>query len=122
MIGTRILVAGSVVLAILLVLLLALQPRRAGPNRQTSQPLVVYCAAGLKPPVELIARVYERDFGIPVQLQYGGSGTLLSNLRVAGKGDLFLAADESYLWMARSNRLVQEILPLATMRPVIAVQ
>jgi molybdate transport system substrate-binding protein len=86
-----------------------------------SAPLVVYCAAGLKPPVSEIARRYEARFGVPVQIQYGGSGTLLANLRVAAKGDLFIAADQSYMDAARSQRLVDEILPLAYLTPVLAV-
>ena len=93
------------------------------PSRQSAvTPLVLYCAAGIKQPVEAAARAYERSFGIPVHIQYGGSGTLLSNLRVARKGDLFLAADESYLLMARSNHLLKEIIPLSRMVPVIAVR
>ena len=40
--------------------------------------LVVFCAAGIKPPAEAAAKDYEKEYGIPVQLQYGGSGTLLS--------------------------------------------
>jgi molybdate transport system substrate-binding protein len=122
MIGARILVAVSVLAVVVLVLLLAVRPRSERSGREMHRPLILYCAAGLKPPAEAIARLYEKSFGVPIQLQYGGSGTLLSNLRVAGKGDLFLAADESYIWMARSNHLVQETLPLASMRPVIAVQ
>jgi molybdate transport system substrate-binding protein len=122
MIRARTFVAISLLVAAGLVLLLGFKPWRGKPGGQAHRPLVLYCAAGLKAPVELIARAYETNFGVPVQLQYGGSGTLLSNLRVAGKGDLFVAADDSYLWMGRSNHLVQEILPIATMSPVIAVQ
>lgn len=84
-------------------------------------PLVVYCAAGLKGPVEAIARRYEEEYGVPVQLQYGGSQTLLANLEIAGRGDLFLPADDSYLAPAREKRLIAETIPLARMRPVLAV-
>jgi molybdenum ABC transporter molybdate-binding protein len=113
--------AFSVFAAGLLVVLLVLRPRE--PGRAAGQPpLIVYCAAGLKPPVERVAAEYERAYGVRVQLQYGGSGTLLSNLRVAGVGDLFLAADASYVETARSNRLVAEVLPLAHLTPVIAVR
>lgn len=111
-------------LAGLLVLLLSLSRPTAQPLGGASAPktpLMVFCAAGLKPPIEAVAQAYEREYGVPIQLQYGGSGTLLSSLRVTGRGDLFLAADESYLNSARSNALVDEILPLAHMRPVIAV-
>lgn len=86
-----------------------------------AEPLLLYCAAGLKPVVESVIREYEAASGHRVQVQYGGSGTLLSNLKVARVGDLFLAADDSYLGIARSNRLVVEVIPLARMKPVIAV-
>lgn len=84
-------------------------------------PLVFFCAAGIKPPVEAVAREYEKTYGVPVQIQYGGSGTLLSNLRVAKAGDLYLAADESYMKSAREFGLLAETIPLARQRPVIAV-
>jgi molybdate transport system substrate-binding protein len=89
--------------------------------KESARPLTVFCAAGIKPPVEEIAREYERMYRVPIQLQYGGSGTLLGTLRVRSKGDLFLAADQSYLLMARTNQLVQEIIPLAHISPVLAV-
>lgn len=95
--------------------------QRPKPGEPVDQ-LVVYCAAGLKPPVEQVARAYEQAGGPRVELQYGGSGTLLSNLRVAGRGDLFIAADESYLDLARTNHLVAESIPLARMTPVIGVR
>ncbi len=85
------------------------------------RPLLLFCAAGVKQPVEAAAREYEQAFGVRVQLQYGGSGTLLSNLRVTQTGDLFLAADESYMKSARELGLLAEMIPLARQRPVVAV-
>jgi molybdenum ABC transporter molybdate-binding protein len=84
--------------------------------------LFMYCAAGLRLPVEQIAADYRREYGVAVQIQYGGSNTLLSQLDVAKMGDLFLAADTTYLQRARDQGLVREAIPLATMRPVIAVR
>jgi molybdate transport system substrate-binding protein len=92
------------------------------PKRPAKSPLMVYCAAGLKPPLEATARAYEQAYGVSIQLQYGGSGMLLSSLRVASRGDLFVAADESYLRTGRTNGLIEEIIPLARMVPVIAVR
>lgn len=83
--------------------------------------LFVYCAAGLKPPLEAIARDYEREYHTRIELQYGGSGTLLANLRVSGKGDLFVAADASYIDLALAQKLMDETIPLANQRPVLAV-
>ncbi len=115
-------VVGSLAVAAGLVAVLLWQSRtspRAAAGGQ--KPLLVFCAAGVKPPVEAVAREYELAFGVRVQLQYGGSGTLLSNLRVARTGDLFLAADESYVKAARGFGLLAEAIGLARQRPVIAV-
>ena len=87
-------VIGSLAIAAGLVAVLLWQSRKPQSGTVAGQkPLLVFCAAGIKPPVEAVAREYEQTFGVPVQLQYGGSGTLLSNLRVADAGDLYLAAD-----------------------------
>lgn len=83
--------------------------------------LLLYCAAGVKPVVEKVAKQYFEEYGVRVDLQYGGSGTLLSNLRVAKQGDLYLAADKSYINEAKSFGLINETQPLAFMKPVIAV-
>ena len=92
------------------------------PRRTAGSPLLVFCAASLKTPMETVAREYQRESGIEVQFQFGGSQTLLANLEVARRGDLFLPADESYLALAQDKGLVGEVLPLARMTPVIAVR
>ena len=115
-------VLGSLAVAAGLIAVLVWQARTPQPAVGAGQkPLLLFCAAGLKPPVEAIAREYEQTFGVPVQLQYGGSGTLLSNLRISGAGDLFLAAGESYVKSAHALGLLAETIPLARLRPVIAV-
>ena len=83
--------------------------------------LLVYCAAGLKPAVEAAAKDYEREQRVPVQLQYGGSGTLLNNLKVARRGDVFIPADGGFVDLGRSQGLLAEVLPVARMTALIAV-
>lgn len=109
---------GSFAAIAALALLLVWAPSAA--NQRSSPPLVLYCAAGIKPPVAEVAEQYEGAFGMAVRVQYGGSGTLLSNLRIAGTGDLYVAADASYIQIAREQGLLAEAIPLAVMRPVIA--
>lgn len=84
--------------------------------------LFVYCAAGIQPPVEQAARQYQDEYGIAVRLQYGGSGQLLSNLKIARTGDLYIAGDDSYIRLARRQQLVDESIPLAVLTPVIAAR
>lgn len=84
--------------------------------------LQLYCAAGIRLPVEAIVAEYRKEYGVSVQIQYGGSNTLLSQIDVSTSGDLYLAADDSYTKLAQEKGLVRETLPLAVMRPVIAVK
>ncbi len=84
--------------------------------------LKLYCAAGLKPVGESVAKEYESVAGVRIEIQYGGSGTLLGNIIAARTGDLFLAADDSYLDAAAAKGLVRERIPMARMAPVVAVR
>ncbi len=86
------------------------------------EPIMVYCAANLVKPVTEIAAQYQKELGIAVSLEPGGSGTLLSQLQVAKKGDLFIAADDGTMGDAKSKKLVREVLPLVTQHPVVAVK
>ena len=117
--------AGLTALALLGVVLFRMgasnSPLPGQTNGQPSAPLMLYCAAGLRAPIEQIAADYRRETGVQVQLQFGGSNTLLSQIEIARTGDLFLAADDSYLDLAREKKLLREALPLATMRAVIVV-
>jgi len=99
----------------------AVYQRRSAPQAGTTT-LTVYCAAGLKKPVEAAAAQYRQEAGVEVRLQFGGSGTLLSSLRVAKQGDVYIAADDGSVADARKADLVREVLPVAVQRPVIAVR
>ncbi len=72
--------------------------------------LMVYCAAGVKKPVAEIARRYRDELGVDVQIQYGGTSTLLSQVQIAKRGDLFIAADETAVEAAREKGAVHEVL------------
>jgi len=112
--------AASVALGLALGSLLWWNPAGSTNPSSETQPLVIYCAAGIRPPVEAVVHDYERRFKARIQLQYGGSGTLLGNLRVAKIGDLFVAADAHTTELAREQGLIAETLSLAQIRPVIA--
>jgi molybdenum ABC transporter molybdate-binding protein len=89
--------------------------------RRGSGKLVVFCAAGIKGPIAALAERYRREMGVDVQLQYGGSQHLLASLKLAPQADLFIPAEEEHVALARRKGLVAEVLPLASMRPVLAV-
>ncbi|MEK6239068.1 MAG: molybdate ABC transporter substrate-binding protein [Planctomycetales bacterium] len=91
-------------------------------NPAGAKGLFFYCAAGIRPAVEPVAKAYEKEFGVPIQLQFGGSNTLLNQVEVSKVGDLYLAADASYIQLGREKGVVEEGIPLALIRPVILVK
>ncbi len=116
----RSIILGSIGLLLGLGFLLFWKPSGPG-TAAPKKSLLVYCAAGIKVPVEAVATAYQKEFGTEVQLQFGGSGTLLNNLKVAQRGDLFVAADSGFVAIGRSNGLLAEVLPLARQSPVLIV-
>jgi ABC-type molybdate transport system substrate-binding protein len=109
---------GSLVLLVGLLLLLYGQAGPA-PAPPAGPALVVYCAAGIRAPMEAIAAAYEKESGRRVEFRYGGSQTILTSLELSGQGDLFLPGDDSYLAPARQKGLLAEVLPLARMSAVL---
>lgn len=114
--------AVSLSLGVLAGLLALLHCQTTRSEAQLSEPpLFMYCAAALRVPAEQIAHEYEREYRQRVELTFGGSQSLLSSIEVAGKGDLFLSADETYIHTARQKKLAEESMPLARMTAVVLV-
>lgn len=95
---------------------------RGGSERDDEESLQLYCAAGIRKPVQTTIDNYLRDYSVQVQADFAGSGTLLSRIKTTQQGDLYLAADTTYIDIARKEGLVSEAIPLARMKPVVAVQ
>jgi molybdenum ABC transporter molybdate-binding protein len=93
-----------------------------GGDASQSNELYMYCAAGMRYAMEQVVAQYKEETGVEVVLDYGGSNTLLSKLEVNQWGDLYLAGDDSYIRMAEEKGLTAEAIPVARMKPVIAVR
>ncbi|MEY3460033.1 MAG: hypothetical protein RL215_3190 [Planctomycetota bacterium] len=94
----------------------------AGAGSAASSELMVFCAASNRAVMEAIRTRYEAETGRRVQIQYGPSQTLLSQLELTAAADLFLPADDSYIALAASKGLTAETLALATMQGGIVVR
>src|SRR5258708_5867092 len=91
--GTLLAFLGSVIVLTVLIVPLVWDPARWFSAK--GEPVVVYCAAGIRNPLEAAAQAYEDAYGIPVHLQYGPSQTLLANSDISKVGDLYVPADDS---------------------------
>jgi len=67
--------------------------------------LVLAGAAG-KPVLEEAARRFGQETGVNVELKFGGSGKLLSEVILSGKGDVYIPASADYLAKADRQGLI----------------
>jgi molybdate transport system substrate-binding protein len=63
--------------------------------------LLVYAGAASKPPTEEAAKLYEQKTGVKVELVFGGSGAVLSQVRLAKQGDLYFPGSSDYMEKAK---------------------
>jgi molybdate transport system substrate-binding protein len=84
--------------------------------------ILVYAGAGLKAPLDEIGPLFTEKTGIAVQYNYGGAGTLVSQMNLTRKGDVFMPGSTTEFKTAKSQGLVNESKLVAYHIPVIAVQ
>ncbi|AFS78065.1 molybdate ABC transporter, periplasmic molybdate-binding protein [Gottschalkia acidurici 9a] len=90
-------------------------------NTKKTESLMVYCAGGLKAPMEDLAKEYEAKTGVKIETTYAHTGQLIAQAETSKKGDaIVLASDEDYT-SANEKGLVNERHNLAYNIPVIAV-
>ena len=91
-------------------------------NGKASSEVVLLCAASNQAVIESIRKTYETETGRKVSVQYGNSQSLLAQLEVSKRGDLYLPADDSFLQIAKEKQTIAEVVPIATMQVGLAVR
>ena len=84
--------------------------------------LLLYCGAGIRPPVDELIEVFERLNGIKIVTDYAGSEMLLSKIKVSHRGDLYMPGDEYYIEQAAGKGFILSQRPVCYFVPVILVQ
>lgn len=85
-------------------------------------PVLVFAGAGLKAPLDEIGPAFTQKYGIAVQYNYGGAGTLVSQMNLTKKGDVFIPGSTVEFQTAKDQGLVTTNQLVAYHVPVIAVQ
>jgi molybdate transport system substrate-binding protein len=65
--------------------------------------LLAYVGAASKPPTEEAAALYERKTGTKVKLIFGGSGYVLSQMKLAREGDIYFPGSSDYMEKAKRD-------------------
>jgi molybdate transport system substrate-binding protein len=88
----------------------------------SQESLLVNSGAGLKSAMEDLGKAFTDKYGIGIQYNYGGSGTLISQMNLTHKGDVFIPGSTTEYATAKSQGLVGDYQMIAYHVPVIAVQ
>lgn len=104
----------STILIIALILVLSL-------NVTASSEVFVYSAAGLMKPMEKIAKNFENETDIEVNIQFNASGVLMNQIKTAQKGDIYIAADSWYVNQLFKENILTNRNIIAKHTPIIIV-
>ena len=79
----------------------------AVPNIHSSaEGILIFAGSASKPPTEEGVRVFQEKTGIHVDVIFGGSGFVLSQMKLAKKGDLYFPGSSDFMEKAKKEGLV----------------
>ncbi|BCB95337.1 ABC transporter substrate-binding protein [Dissulfurispira thermophila] len=70
------------------------------------QSLMVFAGAASKPPTEEAVKAFEKKTGVKVDVVFGGSGYVLSQMILSKKGDIYFPGSSDYMEVAKKKGVV----------------
>ena len=68
--------------------------------------ITAFCGSASKPAMEEAAVQFEQKTGIRIDLHFSGSGTMLSQMKISRRGDLYIPGSPDYMLKATRERIV----------------
>lgn len=68
--------------------------------------LMVFAGAASKPPTEEAAKAFEKKTGVKVDIVFGGSGYVMSQMILSKKGDIYFPGSSDYMELAKKKGVV----------------
>ncbi|MGB9630333.1 MAG: molybdate ABC transporter substrate-binding protein [Thermodesulfobacteriota bacterium] len=68
--------------------------------------ILIFAGAASKPATEEVARAFQNKFGIPVEVTFGGSGFVLSQMKLSKRGDLYFPGSSDFMEIAKREGMV----------------
>lgn len=93
-------------------------------NSLAEETLLIFAGAASKPVLEEINKNFGKENNIKIEATFGGSGSILSQMKLVKKGDIYIPGSSDFMEKAKKNNLV---LPeteerIAYLIPSICVQ
>lgn len=86
--------------------------------------ITAFVGSASKPAMEEAAKAFEQETGIKVYLNFGGSGTMLSQMKLSRSGDLYIPGSPDYMVMAELDGVIEpeSVKIISYLIPAILVQ
>ena len=96
----------------------------SGCASEKQKTITAFCGSASKPAMEEAAQAFEEETGIKVYLNFSGSGTMLSQMKVSKSGDLYIPGSPDYMVMAEESGVVEpdSVKIISYLIPAILVQ
>lgn len=87
-------------------------------------PIMVFCGAAFKQPMEEVIKLYRDRTGMEVNVTYGGVGTLLSQILLSKRGDILVVPSPDIMERAKEKGVIvlESIKETVYMAPCINTQ
>jgi molybdate transport system substrate-binding protein len=110
------------IIVVTAILLFGCKADKPEESDSAAKELLLYCGAGIRPPVQQIAERFEREHGVKIITDYAGSEVLLSKIKLARRGDLYMPGDKFYIEQADRQNLILSQQSACYFVPTILVQ
>ena len=92
--------------------------------REKEKTITAFVGSASKPAMEEATQVFEEATGIRVYLNFGGSGTILSQMKLSRSGDLYIPGSPDYMAKAEQSGVVEpeSVKLISYLIPAILIQ
>lgn len=94
----------------------------SGEESGKKKELLILVGAGIRPPVAELAEVFARENNVDVVPDYAGSELLISKIKLAEMGDIYMPGDKHYVEQAAQAGMILSQQPVCYFVPTILVQ
>lgn len=96
---------------------------KSGTEKDSRQKeLLVFCGAGLRPPVAELAEMFAKENRVAVSCDYAGAEVLIAKAKLSKRGDIYVPGDKAYVDLAATKGLILSQKPVCYFVPTILLQ
>ena len=112
----------KVVIVMMIVMCALLCECKVKKSDSETKELLLYCGAGIRPPVEQMIEAFEHEHNAKVITDYAGGEVLLSKIKLSRRGDLYMPGDKYYVEQAAQEDMILSQRSVCYFVPTILVQ